>query len=216
MGLSKGASAGGVTARPVERAQPTAPRDQPASGGEPDSSSHLFWNPSLNKFLPASNLKAGIHLKTPDGQTAVVVGGTIPKVHDGWMWDLSVPGNNDHDFYVLATGPFRMTDPAVLVHNINEVSCPSFNAARRAAFRDNNVPTSQANNYSVGESSGGPFTPNMRGPYGELPQSIYTQDLDGNPVEIQDHEWGHVFDDTGEEMGPHLKGPDNTHYFYPG
>ena len=38
------------------------------------------------------------------------------------MWDLSVPGNNDHDFYVLATGPFRMTDPAVLVHNINEVS----------------------------------------------------------------------------------------------
>jgi hypothetical protein len=25
-----------------------------------------------------------------------------------------------------------------------------------------------------------------------------------------------VFDDTGEEMGPHLKGPDNTHYFYPG
>jgi hypothetical protein len=95
------------------------------------------------------------------------------------MWDLSVPGNNDHDFKVLATGPFRMTDPAVLVHNINEVSCPSFNAARRAAFRDNNVPTSQANNYSVGESSGGPFTPNMRGPYGELPQSIYTQDLDG-------------------------------------
>ena len=180
------------------------------------TSNHLFWDPSLNKFLPASNLKAGIHLKTPDGQTAIVVGGTIPKVHDGWMWDLSVPGNNDHDFYVLATGPFRMTDPAVLVHNINEVSCPSFNAARRAAFRDNNVPTSQANNYSVGESSGGPFTPNMRGPYGELPQSIYTQDLDGNPVEIQDHEWGHVFDDTGEEMGPHLKGPDNTHYFYPG
>src|SRR5580693_2073829 len=93
-----------------------------------------------DKFLPASNLKAGIHLKTPDGQTAVVVGGTIPKVHDGWMWDLSVPGNNDHDFYVLATGPFLMTDPAVLVHNVNEVSCPSFNAARRAAFRDNNVP----------------------------------------------------------------------------
>ena len=58
-------------------------------------------------------------------------------------------------------------------------------------------PTSQANNYSVGESSGGPFTPNLRGPYGELPQSIYTQDLDGNPVEIQDHEWGHVFEDAG-------------------
>ena len=41
-----------------------------------------------------------MHLKTPDGQTAVVVGGSVPAVHDGWMWDLTVPGNNDHDFYV--------------------------------------------------------------------------------------------------------------------
>jgi hypothetical protein len=84
-----------------------------------------------DKFLPASNLKAGIHLKTPDGQTAVVVGGTIPKVHDRWMWDLSVPGNNDHDFYVLATGPFRMTDPAVLVHNIR---CEALTVSYRRAF----------------------------------------------------------------------------------
>jgi hypothetical protein len=30
-----------------------------------------------------------------------VVGGAAPKVHDGWMWDLTVPGNNDHDFYVV-------------------------------------------------------------------------------------------------------------------
>jgi WD domain, G-beta repeat len=90
-----------------------------------------LWDPSLNKFLPASNLKAGIHLKTPDGQTAVVVGVTIPKVHDGWMWDLSVPGNNDHDFYVLATGPFRMTDPAVLVHNIR---CEALTVSYRRAF----------------------------------------------------------------------------------
>ena len=30
------------------------------------------------------------------------------------MWDLTVPGNNDHDFYVFA-GP-----TAVLVHNVDE------------------------------------------------------------------------------------------------
>ena len=41
-----------------------------------------------------------MHLKTPDGQTAVVVGGSVPAVHDGWMWDLTVPGDDDHDFYV--------------------------------------------------------------------------------------------------------------------
>ena len=33
-----------------------------------------------------------MHLKTPDGQVAVVVGGSVPAVHDGWMWDLTVPG----------------------------------------------------------------------------------------------------------------------------
>lgn len=80
--------------------------------------------PSLNKFLPASNLKPGTHLKTPDGQGAVVVSGSTPAVHDGWMWDLTVPGNNDHDFYVIAEGAsdqraheVRVGDVAVLVHN---------------------------------------------------------------------------------------------------
>ena len=54
-----------------------------------------------------------MHLKTSDGQSAVVVGGSVPAVHDGWMWDLTVPGNNDHDFYVVARSV------SVLVHNAN-------------------------------------------------------------------------------------------------
>jgi hypothetical protein len=57
-----------------------------------------------------------MHLKTPDGQTAAVVGGSVPAAHDGWMWDLTVPGNNDHDFYVIAGYT------PVLVHNS---SCPT-------------------------------------------------------------------------------------------
>jgi hypothetical protein len=69
------------------------------------TASHLFWDPSLNKWLLASNLKPGEHLKTPDGTLATADGGTTPKVHDGWMWDLTVPGNNDHDFYVLPAQP---------------------------------------------------------------------------------------------------------------
>jgi hypothetical protein len=47
----------------------------------------------------------GEHLKTPDGSLAVADGGTTPKVHDGWMWDLTVPGNNDHDFYGCSLRP---------------------------------------------------------------------------------------------------------------
>jgi hypothetical protein len=54
-----------------------------------------------------------MHLKTPDDQAAVVVGGSVPAAHDGWMWDLTVPGNNDHDFYVVV----QAGDAAVLVHN---------------------------------------------------------------------------------------------------
>jgi hypothetical protein len=54
-----------------------------------------------------------VHLKTPADQAAVVVGGSVPQVHDGWMWDLTVPGNNDHDFYVQPGAT------AILVHNEN-------------------------------------------------------------------------------------------------
>jgi hypothetical protein len=34
-----------------------------------------------------------------------------PQVTSGWMWDLTVPGNNDHDFYI------DVAATAVLVHN---------------------------------------------------------------------------------------------------
>jgi large repetitive protein len=89
------------------------------SGGHTEvihtTSNHLFWDPSLKQWIPANHLKKDEHLRTPDGTTAVADRGTTPKVHDGWMWDLTVPGNNDHDFYVVAT------TAAVLVHN---ESCP--------------------------------------------------------------------------------------------
>jgi hypothetical protein len=84
------------------------------------TASHLFWDPYLKQWSPASKLRRGEHLKTANGTTAVADGGTTPKVHDGWMWDLTVPGNNDHDFYVLA-GQSR--DAPVLVHNANGPGC---------------------------------------------------------------------------------------------
>ena len=62
-------------------------------------------------WIPAKQLKPGEPLKTADGTLAIVVGGSTPKVHDGWMWDITVPGNNDHDFYVTA----GTSD--ILVHN---------------------------------------------------------------------------------------------------
>jgi hypothetical protein len=85
--------------------------------------------PYLDQFIPANHLKTGERLKTPNGTLATADGGTTPKVHDGWMWDLTVPGNNDHDFYVLPaqTGSHYTHQVVtraipVLVHNCgNEV-----------------------------------------------------------------------------------------------
>jgi hypothetical protein len=112
------------------------------------SSSHLFWDPYLHQgWIPANHLKPGTHLKAPDGQSAVVVGGSVPAVRDGWMWDLTVPGNNDHDFYVVASGT------SVLVHNSGGIGdCPTSDSgpeqtahgAERAADPSRLDPAAQA------------------------------------------------------------------------
>jgi hypothetical protein len=78
---------------------------------------HHYW-------ISANKLSKNGHLKTPNGSTVTVVGGTVPKQHDGWMWDLTVPGNNDHDFYVIPAQTDNgdayhvvADDSPVLVHN---------------------------------------------------------------------------------------------------
>lgn len=87
------------------------------------TSNHPFWDVSQQKWVPAGKLHIGDHLKTADGTTAVADGGTTPKQHTGWMWDLTVPGNNDHDFYILSaqTGNHSAysvkSGVSVLVHN---------------------------------------------------------------------------------------------------
>jgi hypothetical protein len=88
----------------------------------------------------------------------------------------------------------------------------SESAARRAAFRAYNVSTTAANNFERVPMYG--RNPNMRGPSGEPWEVIHTADVYDNPVEIQNHMWGHFFEDTGETMGPHYLGPIGEHFFY--
>jgi hypothetical protein len=57
--------------------------------------------PYQHQWIESNKISKGERLKTANGTIAVVVGGTTPKRRDGWMWDLTVPGNNDHDFYVV-------------------------------------------------------------------------------------------------------------------
>jgi hypothetical protein len=75
------------------------------------TSSHLFWDQDTRRWVKASALKRGTHLRAADGSNVTVLSGYAPADANGWMWDLSVPGDNDHDFYV------DTADAAVLVHN---------------------------------------------------------------------------------------------------
>jgi len=83
--------------------------------------SHLFLDLTRGGWVKAGALKRGDRLRTPSGSIAAVVSGRTPADSAGWMWDISVPGGNDHDFYIdTAAAP-------VLVHN-----CPSYYRGARA------------------------------------------------------------------------------------
>jgi hypothetical protein len=114
------------------------------------TSAHLFWDPSLDYgWIPAKHLKPGERLKTADGTLAIVVGGSTPKVHDGWMWDLTVPGNNDHDFYVVSGSasalvhnescPVDLPDPGLLKIEASNPSASEVSAAEYMAGQGNRV-----------------------------------------------------------------------------
>jgi RHS repeat-associated protein len=97
------------------------------------TASHLFWVPSLKKWVPAAKLSKGESLKAAHGTSAVVDGGATPRNHTAWMWDLTVPGDNDHDFYVGATSASHSRnshtydvvagETPVLVHNASGPGC---------------------------------------------------------------------------------------------
>jgi hypothetical protein len=69
----------------------------------------LFFNQTTRRRVKAAALRNGTHLRTPDGAAATVIGGSIPRHHTGWMWDLTIP--TDHDFYIQTAAT------AILVHN---------------------------------------------------------------------------------------------------
>jgi hypothetical protein len=75
------------------------------------TSSHLFYDLTQHTWVKARALHRGDSLQAPVSTTTTVVGGSDARHASGWMWDLSVPGGGDHDFYV------QTVNAAVLVHN---------------------------------------------------------------------------------------------------
>jgi hypothetical protein len=162
---------------------------------------HLFWDVTQDKWVRAGKLKYGDTLRTSNGATVTAAGGHAPKQRTGWMWDISVPGSNDHDFYI------DTTIATILVHNCDEPGMPSLHAhyptqedALNAALHDAGITDPDlavTNNYDGGSQ--------MLGPNGEPWQSIEGFDDSGEVQEIQFHN-AHSFPDGGG-FGPHYIDP---------
>jgi RHS repeat-associated protein len=93
------------------------------------TSNHPFWDPAAHRWVQAGKLRPGEPLLTANGTTATADGGTTPKDHSAWMWDLTIPGNGDHDFYVDVapdmaganeSGNSAPGSLSVLVHNCSK------------------------------------------------------------------------------------------------
>ena len=124
------------------------------------TANHLLWDPYLDKWISASKLSKNEHLKTSDGATVTVIGGTTPKVHDGWMCDLTVPGNNDHDFYVIPSGGYDVTgDVPVLVHSSPPGACSLTSAPDAPVINSKTVFTAKDGSFRIDLENQNPGEP---------------------------------------------------------
>jgi RHS repeat-associated protein len=160
---------------------------------------HPFWVVDQG-WTAAGELRPGSELLTKDG-LVVHVNSIESRRGSFKVYNFEVAGS--HTYFVSPLG--------LLVHN----QCLlSERAARREAFRKNNVPTSKPNNYTREPVYG--KNQNLKGSKGQPSEVIKTTDVNGKPVTIQNHKNGHVFRDVNPPVveGPHYLGPDGKNIFY--
>jgi Pretoxin HINT domain len=79
------------------------------------TSNHPFWVLGIGghggHWVTAGALRPGTRLRGPRGGSSVVIAGWVARQSGAWMLDLTVPGGDDHDFYI-GTAVFQ-----ILVHN---------------------------------------------------------------------------------------------------
>ena len=174
---------------------------------------HPFWVKDVG-WVAARDLDAGAQLQTKS---------------ESWLGVERVEKHTEvatvYNFEVAGFHTYFVSDLGLLVHNScpvrraqnpNDITAPSERAARRAAFRDMNIPTSR---------SGKPFeripdynpNPNIRGAKGEPAEIIRTTDSNGKTVDIAHHSNGHSFNDVQPNQYelPHYHGEGgNGHFSY--
>lgn len=89
--------------------------------------------------------------------------------------------------------------------SVGDIDMPTERAARREAFRKNNVRTSEANNFKKKVD-----------PDNKEFNILEAKDIHGNDVQIKQHPEGHEFKDNNTYEEPHYHGKDNKgHITYP-
>ena len=177
--------------------------DPEASRWNPRRRTPLF-SEDRQAWVRAGELREGERLRTLQGAAEIVSIARKPGVHR--VYNLEV--QTEHTYFVSKIG--------VLVHNVSGcaqpsiVEHPSQGAARRAAFRDADIPTS-----NPPAPTTEPLRPGSRSPTGPPGErEVWTNPTD--PSRTVHHDpFGHQFPD-GEPIGPHYKAdPSGPHHCYP-
>ncbi|AXI01475.1 RHS repeat domain-containing protein [Aquirhabdus parva] len=96
-----------------------------------------------------------------------------------------------------------------------DVTFPTERAARREAIRQNGGQVSAPNSYQrVENTTDRGKNKNIRGPNNERAEFLEFKDLNGKPVQVDHHKWGHQFSDNGTYEQPHYHGPKGEHISY--
>lgn len=179
---------------------------------DPSISPYVYANQRPTLYTDPSGLRGGIWTMIKES----ITGGVTDTA--GCLWSVSP--------FVRHIDVWKCANAAIIIASFYEggggggvlaaeddALLLTERAARREAFRRYRVPTSQANNYERVPAYG--KNPNLKGPDDEPWEVVHTKDVNGNPVKIKNHKWGHTFHDVEPPVreGAHYDAPGGNIFY---
>jgi len=153
---------------------------------------------------------AGIDITVRPGENGGYI--FVPADDDAAALLHGIPGFPVTDQTEINIGLVYNVEPTRRAQTGADTTCLTETAARREAIRRWGGQVSEPNNFT--RVVNWDRNPNVRGPNGEPTEWVDIIDLDGNPVRITHHSWGHVYNDNNTFEYPHFEGPNGEHISY--